>query len=546
MDHGLHADRFLLPLARRRHTQTPPSPPELLTFGSMDSLVGTTGDVRLPNRATARQPSPRRGAGEINSIRTELADMQRTLAREMEDEKGQRELEDEVTSLYHELQRAAAKLENEKAQRKRAEAELESIRQTRLRETTDVVQELERKRAELNTLREERSVMKEWLDRGVSECRRVAEEVVRLKSEMETSERSNAVLAKDKQRLAATIQQLSDELSTVQLALEKVHHEKAVLELRGEEATTAMSRAEEARKTTMSECDRLSAEVVRLSQRVRGLEDAELSMQAMCSCLESLAKEVSVMEAGVAAGDLDRSVDDVRPPLHEAANNIAQPKALSAMVVEARRLLQVVQDAVGRVRGAVKRFVANKQRTVSEMTAQHRMEMDALQTERDTTIATLRTEADGLRQRIADLEREIVMVADGVQRDVRVEASDRLAVLDKVTGTNRDLSSQIEALQLENDRLKTKAKRMKIDWTKVDESRRRYQQLQMEVTLMQESMQQLQTENRNLRLMVDGGNLGASTGGHASTGRSGRPTTTEPVAFRQAFEEWRQSAATRM
>ena len=335
------------------NTASPPAAPP--TSGA---LGGIPADIRLPNRRSARDSSPQ-FRSELSNIRKELSTIQDELAKEAAaDSTAKPGLEDEVNTLYHELQRAAGKLEQEKALRKRVESELESLRSHRLRETADVVQELEKKRTELNTLREERALMKEWLDRGVSECKRVADEVTRLKGELDTSEKNCSALAKDKQRLATTIQQLSDDLAAVQLSLDKVHHEKSLLELRAEESSTMLARAEEQRKVSMAECDRLSSEVVRLAQRVKGLEDAEISMQSMCACIEQLSEEISHLDHNITTGDLEQTVP--RTSIAEASTRVTEQKNLSVMVIDAKRLLQHLQDTVGRLRATVKRFVVDK------------------------------------------------------------------------------------------------------------------------------------------------------------------------------------------
>ena len=496
----------------------------------------TPTDIKLPNRRTARESSPKYQS-ELAAIREELARMQNDVVADVSTDVAQTDLEDEVTNLYHELQRAAGNLEQEKSQRKRLEAELENLRSGRLKDTADVVEELERKRTELQTLREERSMMKEWLDRGVHECKRVADDVNRLKSELDVSEKSCSALSKDKQRLAVTVQELSEELSNVQVTLEKVHHEKSVLELRAEEAVTSLTRAEETRRAAVAEADRLSAEVVRLSQRVRGLEDGEISMQSMCSCIDALCREINTLENAVTHGNLDET-SSIRAPISDAANDIGQPKPLSVMVVDAKRLLQHLQDSLSKLKGSVKRYIAETQRHVNEQYHKQNAELQAIKRERDVLIQAHQNESEQLRQRVVDLEKEIVHVAQGVQRDISHEASDRLNNLDKLSTANREAIEENRRLKEDNERLKAKAKKMKIDWTKVDESRRRYQQLQVEVQLMKEYSDKLAQENRNLKLMLDARQ--DSRRSHDVTGFHDHDVAAQ--VHHQAFEEWRNQA----
>ena len=75
---------------------------------------------------------------------------------------------------------------------------------------------------------------------------------------------------------------------------------------------------------------------------------------------------------------------------------------------------------------------------------------------------------------------------------------------------------------------------MKLDWGKVDDSRRRFQQLQAEVTMMKEFSDKLQLENRNLRLMLEGTAASPYKGG-SNPGMGPRAQN----LHRQAFEDWR-------
>jgi chromosome segregation ATPase len=499
-------------------------------------------DVKLPNRRTARDTTPR-FESELSAIRRELNQIQSEIVNDVQQGGGaQSDLESEVNGLYHELQRAAANLEQEKSLRKRVEAELESLRSGRLRDTADVVQELERKRTELQTLREERAMMKEWLDRGVAECKRVADEVTRLKAELDISEKSCANLSKDKQRLAVTVQELNEELSSVQTALEKVHHEKTVLELKAEDAVSSLARAEEQRRAAVSEADRLSAEVVRLSQRVRGLEDGEISLQSMCSCIDALCREINVLERAVTNGNLDEA-NTARPPLSDAANDIGQPKALPVMIVDAKRLLQHLQDSVSRLRGTVKRYIGETQRQVNEQYRAQNVELENIRRERDVLVQAHQQEAAQLRRRVMDLEAEIVHVAQGVQRDISMEASERLTQLDRLSSSNRQAQKENEELKAENERLKAKCKKMKIDWTKVDESRRRYQQLQVEVQLMKDYSDKLAQENRNLKLLLEAKQQ--HTKSRSADGSLPHYLEMDSAAqvHRAAFEDWKNEVS---
>jgi chromosome segregation ATPase len=204
--------------------------------------------------------------------------------------------------------------------------------------------------------------------------------------------------------------------------------------------------------------------------------------------------------------------------------------------VDSKRRLQELQDCVSRLRASVKRFVASKQKAHQDMANAHRAALDMCQREHDATAAAHRAEVDQLQRRIVDLEREIIRVADGVERDTHQEAQHRMQQLDGYATTNRDLQKELDALKFDNDKLRAKAKKMKLDWSKVDDSRRRFQQLQMEVNMMRDSYEKLQMENKNLRLMLEGGGFGTSRGAHSPAERD-----RSVHLHRQAFEDWRHT-----
>ena len=190
---------------------------------------------------------------------------------------------------------------------------------------------------------------------------------------------------------------------------------------------------------------------------------------------------------------------------------------------------------MSRLRASVKRFVAGRQKQHQDLANEHRAALDAVQRDHDAQAAAHRAQTEQLQQRIVDLETEIIKVADGVDRDTHHEAQHRMNQLDSHATTNRNLSSQVNELKAENDRLRAKAKKMKLDWSKVDQSRQRFQQLQTEVTMMRDYNDKLQMENKNLRLMLEGAGHGTSRASHFSPDERDRST----ALHRQAFQQWR-------
>jgi chromosome segregation ATPase len=484
---------------------------------------------------------------ELNAVRREIQSIHREVEREQEADAVQATVETEISSLYQELQRAAAKLESERTQRRRVETELEAIRMQKTRDTAALAQDMEAKRLELQSVREERAALKEWLDRGVQECRRVAAEVTVLKQALEESESKCTEHAQTKEKLTQEIQSLTAELHAVQRELEKTHHEKALLQLRSEETTGALKQAEAHRKVTQSEADRIAVEMVRMSQRVRGLEDAELCLQSLCACVGELTGEISALQAAVLAGNTETVF--ASPPNAGAAQStrrLGEPRRLSDEIVEAKLLLQRMQDAVGKLRKAVKVFIAERKRQEVEMQRLQQDELAAVHREKELAVHKYNAEKEGLRRRVEDLEREILNVAAGEQRNTEAEANQRLEQLDRLLKANVDLKRENEELAAETAQLRAKVQKMKVDWSKVEVSRQRFFQLQTEVQLMHEYYEKISLENRNLKLLLESNGAAAASpsvpapdGSLAAMSSSRGPGTPFSVVSKQAFEQWK-------
>jgi chromosome segregation ATPase len=482
-------------------------------------------------------------------VRREIHSIHRDVAREREVEAVQATVETEISSLYQELQRAASKLESERAQRRRVEAELEAIRTQKTRDTAALAQEMEAKRLELQAAREERATLKEWLDKGAQECRRVAAEVTELKLTLDESERRCSEYSNRKEQLARDIQALTGELHEVQRELEKTHHEKAVLQLRSEETTGALKQAEAHRKVTQSEADRIAAEMVRMSQRVRGLEDAELCLQSLCACVAELTGEIQSLDTAVHSGNTEcvfakpPNAGQAQPPVRHG-----EPRKLSEEIVEAKLLLQRMQDALGRLRKSVKVFIVERKRQEGEMQRIQQDELAAIHREKELAVHRYNADKEALRKRVEDLEREILNVAAGEQRNTEEESNRRLEQLDKLLKHNVALKEENELLVAESTQLRTKLQKMKVDWNKVETSRQRFFQLQTEVQLMHEYYEKISLENRNLKLLLESSSADstAAAGGSPSAARGSGAAGfrcaggTAPSALtKSAFEQWK-------
>lgn len=473
---------------------------------------------------------------ELTSIRRELQDMQREVTRDLAMGSLHSEMSSEINTLYEELQRAATKLEAERSLRRRIEAELSSVREDRLQQTSAVIQELENKRNEIQSLRDERVELKQWLDRGAAECRRVADEVLALRQNLESTEKTCSHLKEEKSNLSEQIRSLTEQLSGVQQELEDMHHTRTLLEIRVRETQEAIRLADLTKKNSHDEVNRLESEVARLHQRVRGAAEAETALSSLCGACRQLIVEVEGLSGQIQQGSLADRFD--KPLVYMQPNRDVAVSSADA-VTESKMLVSKVLETVRRLEVQVRNYMQERQRERSDEQRAHQDELAALHREKEIQLQRYNAERQSLEKRGQDLERELLTVASGVQEHVQAEMSERLKQLDTLIETNRELQQANSNLRDQNDQLTQKAKRLKVDWSKVDESRVRLQQLQMELSLMSEYNEKLAHENRNLRLLAQ-----SSSGYNAAALNATGPDLdrSTPHLSKKAFDEWKRQA----
>eukprot|EP00759_Apiculatamorpha_spiralis_P020897 PhF_6_TR26100/c0_g1_i2/m.36894 len=275
----------------------------------------------MPPVPLARPPSNTRVGGspsgvppvawqmELKHIGKELQQMSEELRREMELEDAQTELEDELAAVNDRLAVMQGRLEAERSEKMRLQQVIESLSRNvdeskaqgdvTLMKLREMEGQLMARRNEAEALKEEKRVMKEWLDRGVMECQRVATEVSRLNQELQTKDKSLTSLLGEKKTVSEMLASLNVEVGEAQRELQRIRHEKALLEGKVEDRETRVHISEEQRKNTMQECDRLAAEVTRLSTRVRDLEDTEIAMASVSSSMKRLAFDVQSLNSDI-------------------------------------------------------------------------------------------------------------------------------------------------------------------------------------------------------------------------------------------------------
>lgn len=483
--------------------------------------------------------------------------------------------DDELDVMYQQLRQAAQELEQEQSKRREAELALEELRQRRVSENTVVVQDLERKRQELNALREERLLMKEWLDRGVSECRRVAEEASLIKRELDQRDRNVHDLLAEKSAMNSKIQQLSSELGSIQSSLETLHTDSATIRVQVDEANSHATQITEHNRAIAHEYDSVAAQLERLVQRVRGLPESEKSMEQCCSALESLIVEINALDLCIRnGGDFER-FEDVAAGAQKLVNDkkeraVAQaareahqenPNVPAVVTSQgklpvgtaAKSLVRLATETLNYFRPNLKSFITVKQKQLAEQRRQHLQELEGASAEKDRMLAQHAAEVDGMQQRVTELEREIMRIAEGPARDLDGEATERLSQLDKLSNASMRMQEEIARLREENVGLRTTVKRMKVDWSKVEESRRRFHQLKVEVQLLRDHASKIESENRNLRLftegMLSGHAVGGAGGGGGIAGTYVDPSTMTGSSSvrnknriqKSTFDEWKST-----
>lgn len=435
--------------------------------------------------------------------------------------------ENDVSNLFNELRRAAAKLEIEKINRKRADAELESIRQNRLKETGETVKQLERKSIELNTLKEERETMREFLERGTSECKRVADDVLRLKGELEASQKSTSDFANEKQEIAGHMEKLNQEIEQTTQLISMDEEDSKQLQAHVEAATEQLDQLGIKRENFLAEIDNANEELNYAQQRGRSLEDDDLALRQMIAAAAVLTDRLGETERACISGEIETYESQKHIDVLEESRALVGKSSGNIQEVSnhAKNQVEELNEQSKRLRAASKLYVSGSLKDYIEAREHHDLVMEKLQEERAGMINDHRTDVATIQARIDDIEDEIVYAATGERAD---NIDERIDELDYEDGLNQQLHQRILQLEAQHERLKAAGQKMKLDWGKVDESRRKFQQLETEVEMMKETSDRFHLENRNLRVMLE---TALSTGDKKSLAKSKKDY--------DVFEQWR-------
>lgn len=370
--------------------------------------------------------------------------------------------------------------------------------------------------------------MREFLERGTAECKRVADDVIRLKGEIEMAQTSTEEYSRERQEIAEHMEKLNEEIEQTQQLIQMDEQTSTRLAAEVDEATQKLDHLGHRRENVLSEIDAANQELHYAQQRARSLEDDDLVLRQMTAAAAVLTDRLGETERACISGEIEHyEAQKTINVLEEARPQVGNSKKGSVREVthHAKNQVAELNEQSRRLRIAAKRYVSGSLRDYIEAREHHDLVIEKLQEERAGMINDHRTDVATIQARIDDIEDEIVFVATGERAD-RID--ERIDELDYEDGLHQQLHQRLLQLETQNERLKAAGERMKLDWGKCDESRRRFQQLETEVEMMKETSERLHIENRNLKVMLE---TALSTGDKKSMAKAKKDY--------DVFEQWR-------
>eukprot|EP01063_Lacrimia_lanifica_P022433 TRINITY_DN30021_c0_g1_i1.p1 TRINITY_DN30021_c0_g1~~TRINITY_DN30021_c0_g1_i1.p1 ORF type:complete len:708 (+),score=272.22 TRINITY_DN30021_c0_g1_i1:59-2182(+) len=497
-----------------------------------------------------------------------------------------RKMQDEIDQLKLQMTMSAVNTSN-------AMGTMNTFNAQQSTHMSSLEKELKDKTEEIAALREEKAVMKEWLDRGVNECRRVAEEVQRLRREIDDSDGDRGRLEEEKTRLEAMLQQVMQDVRDTSGQLEKEKTDKETIlasALADKEAalgnlnTTerSMMLGAEKLRLTQVECERLATEVARQMERIREMEEGEMYLRALVCGLKRVAHGFVTFHTAV---EEDRVADftGAHTAADEAEVDAAGSGPLDGVANNGKACLAELQDVLLALRSAVRgRLEETKERCVTvqrrEAEAAHTAVEGAKRVERDLRerhsiekrlleekLEELEAELSGLSEEHIRARRHLDEQAAQHSHELHAAMAPAQAAMpaaaaasppqherhfvDQVAGGGTGdtglaqakvvaLQAKCAKLEQSNAKLKEKNKKMKVDWGKVSDTRTHCQKLEIEKRTMQTYIDKVEMENEALRRRLFNSNI--ASGG--SVAAMNAPRALSPTA---QLEQDRSSAVWR-
>ncbi|RNF20296.1 hypothetical protein TcG_03755 [Trypanosoma cruzi] len=396
------------------------------------------------------------------------------------------------------------RLTQEQQRTRQLEKELQALRMSQKQMNTESLDEISAKKEELDKLMRERDELREWLQRGVNECRRVAEEASRLKRDLEERTRRCQSLETVKEELQGKINKVQQLLIESQSQIERLQEKQRLLEASAGEHVIAEKKLMEANEEMQKQYEALVAEAESHRLHAEKLEDAEVCVQLLTERLRQLLTHVERLGQAVRKG----CVEDVAVDEFFSRENVAEPQhPLDELVARAKSLPHTIAIGIQQLQENIVAFVAEQRRLRAEQEATQRDHLEALHLEKQTVLHRYEKERETMMQEIAQLRGELLRVLSKNAVDDDDESPDRqrarIIEIEELLRSNKQQVEENERLRNENEELRQKLRRMKIDWRKVHESQLRFQELQVEVDMIARTNKKIERENENLKMLIE-------------------------------------------
>ena len=252
--------------------------------------------------SASKTHSRRENNDEFVAIRDEFMHLMKDVSRDAEMGVAYRDAVEELEHAYSELDRLFTKLQKEKAARGRLEAELEELRAAKSSHVDLVGEEIDRKNKEVAAAKEDRDKMKEWLDRGVAECKRISDEVMAVRRDLEESEENCAALVREKAQLTSHLKRQHEDLKELKEREAALQSERADLEAQQTQKAARLDTIARRQQETDEREAKLRAEVAELTGRVSRLAECEGALLELVQELSAASDKVRRLDEGIASG----------------------------------------------------------------------------------------------------------------------------------------------------------------------------------------------------------------------------------------------------
>ncbi|RNF14585.1 uncharacterized protein Tco025E_05774 [Trypanosoma conorhini] len=410
---------------------------------------------------------------------------------------------DDETGLRPSMEQLLGRLAQEQARRRQLEEELHALRMSQKQMTTESLEEISAKREELSQLTRERDEMRDWLQRGVNECRRVADEAIRLKRVLDERTQRCQLLETAKEELQEKIDTVQRQLADSQSQLEGLQKKECLLEACEGQRARSEQNIVELNEKRQKEYDALVDEAESRRLRAEELESAETCVQLLTERLQQLLTHMERLGQAVRKG----CVEEVPADEFFLREGVAEPQhPLDELVARAQAFPRIIAAAIQQLHADIVAFMAEQRCLQAEQAAKQREHLEALHLEKQTLLHKYERERETLTQEIAQLRTELLRVVAKSPEDsddTSNRQKERIAELEQLLWSNDQQAAENERLRGENDELRGKLRALKIDWKKVHESQLRFQELQVEVDMIARTNARIQKENESLKMTIE-------------------------------------------